>query len=358
MAYVKKRGDSYFIRCSAGYDSTGKQIQKSMTWRIPEGMSPKKAEKEAHHQAAIFEEQVRNGEVYDGRLKFKDFAEKWFTNYAELHLRPRTVTRYRECMQRINKAVGHVPINKIRPQHLIKFYNSLTDPIIPRTYAPAVDFDNLIATKGFTRSALAKSCGVSEYAVRQLVNGKYIQEKPALKLSEALEIPLQELFNISESEHVLSQETILSHHRIISSIMSKAVKWQIIPSNPAERVEAPKVQKKEAVYLDEYQAVEMLEALENEPLQYKTAIYMLLYTGFRRGEMLGLKWDDINFDNNTIAVKRSVLYNSDMGVFEDETKNATSQRIIKVSTGGFVDTQEILRLSERMAAKSRGFMAK
>lgn len=165
-------------------------------------------------------------------------------------------------------------------------------------------------------------------------------------MSEALETPLQELFNISESEHILSQETVLSHHRIISSIMSKAVKWQIILSNPAERAEAPKVQKKEAVYLDEYQAVEMLTALEKEPLQYQTAVYILLYTGFRRGELLGLKWADIDFDNSTISVQRSVLYNSDRGVFEDETKNTTSRRIIKVSTGVFfIHTKKISHIS-------------
>ena len=43
MANIKRRGNSYSIRVSAGYDTTGKQIVKSMTWKIPDGMSDKKS---------------------------------------------------------------------------------------------------------------------------------------------------------------------------------------------------------------------------------------------------------------------------------------------------------------------------
>ena len=56
MANIKRRGNSYSIRVSAGYDTSGKQIVKSMTWKIPDGMSDKKAEKEANRVAALFEE--------------------------------------------------------------------------------------------------------------------------------------------------------------------------------------------------------------------------------------------------------------------------------------------------------------
>lgn len=81
MAYVTKRGDSYLCRISVGYDSTGKQIEKTMTWKPPAGMSEKKALKEAQHQATLFEERARNGLVTDGHIKFADFAEKWFKDY-------------------------------------------------------------------------------------------------------------------------------------------------------------------------------------------------------------------------------------------------------------------------------------
>ena len=55
MATIKKRGNSYLIRCYDGYDQTGRQIERTMTWKIPQGMSDRKAEREARHQAELFE---------------------------------------------------------------------------------------------------------------------------------------------------------------------------------------------------------------------------------------------------------------------------------------------------------------
>ena len=127
MATIKKRGNSYLFRCYAGYSTNGRQIEKTMTWTPPEGMSEKKAEKEAQHQAALFQERVRNGQVADSRIKLQDFAERWFTDYAELQLRPRTVANYRCLMERINPVLGHLYIDKIKPVHLMDFYKELSN---------------------------------------------------------------------------------------------------------------------------------------------------------------------------------------------------------------------------------------
>ena len=63
MATIRKRGNSYLFRCYDGYNAAGRQIERTMTWNIPDGMSEKKAEKEAHRLAALFEERVRTGNV-------------------------------------------------------------------------------------------------------------------------------------------------------------------------------------------------------------------------------------------------------------------------------------------------------
>ncbi len=62
----------------------------------------------------------------------------------------------------------------------------------------------------------------------------------------------------------------------------------------------------------------------------KTIVKLLLYTGLRRGELCGLEWQDIDFDNALLTVSRSSLYLSKKGIFEDTTKNFTSQRVIKI----------------------------
>ena len=73
MATIKKRGNSYLIRCYDGYDQTGRQIERTMTWKIPAGMSEKKAEREARHQAELFEEKVRTGQSAEQKIKFDAF---------------------------------------------------------------------------------------------------------------------------------------------------------------------------------------------------------------------------------------------------------------------------------------------
>ena len=134
MATIKKRGNSYLFRCYDGYDQNGKQIERTMTWKIPAGMSEKKAEKEARHEAALFEERVRTGQVSDQKtMKFAAYAEKWFADYAATQLRPRTIDGYRRLMQRVYPSIGHLYIDKIRPAHLVQFYRELSETTLAKS---------------------------------------------------------------------------------------------------------------------------------------------------------------------------------------------------------------------------------
>ena len=108
------------------------------------------------------------------------------------------------------------------------------------------------------------------------------------------------------------------------------MEWQIIFSNPCDRVRAPKVPRTEAKYLDEEDAAKLLDLLDKEDLQHAVMIKLLIYTGMRRGELCGLEWQDIDFDSAVIHIRRTSLYLKGKGIFEDETKSATSARSIKV----------------------------
>ena len=95
MATVQKRGDSYRIIVSCGYDSHGKQIRRSTTWTPSPGMTKKQAEKELERAKVLFEEQCKNG-ASGGNIKFEAFAKQWFQEYAEHTLRPKTIERYKQ----------------------------------------------------------------------------------------------------------------------------------------------------------------------------------------------------------------------------------------------------------------------
>ena len=84
------------------------------------------------------------------------------------------------------------------------------------------------------------------------------------------------------------------------------------------------------VSLDEVQAAELIKRLQSEPIKYRTAIMLTLYTGLHRGELCGLEWSDIDLQNGLVKVNKSLLYSVDRGVFEDGTKTRSSNRIISI----------------------------
>lgn len=124
---------------------------------------------------------------------------------------------------------------------------------------------------------------------------------------------------------------MLHYHKLLSTILTTAVRWQVITSNPCERVAPPKSDRKEAVYLDEEQAADLLAALDKESMQHQVIVKLLLFTGMRRGELCGLEWKDVDFERAVIFVRRSSLYMAEKGVFTDDTKNTSSERCMKVS---------------------------
>lgn len=332
MATITKRNGTYRIRVSCGYDLTGKQIMKSTTWSPLHGMTPKQEEKEAQRQAFLFEEKCRSGQVLDSNIKFAEFTEKWFEAKQD-ELRPKTFARYQSMLPRINSAIGHLKLEKIQPQHLKAFYKNLSEIGIrdDTKYRCKVDFKQLLKDRGLTKTAFAEQMGISTTTLHVVTQQKNISHKSAEIISNGLNIKIDTIFEPMENTSTLSSKTILHHHRLISSILSTAVEWQVIFSNPCERVKPPKVEPSNPKYLDEKQTIELLKLLESEDRQYRTIIKLLLYTGLRRGELLGLEWKDIDFEHNTIHIRRSSLYLPNKGIFEDTTKNETSKRSFNVS---------------------------
>ena len=217
--------------------------------------------------------------------------------------------------------------------HLLTFYENLAEGGIraDTKYKCLVDLKQYIADNNLSKAAFARKCGLQVTSLSGVVKGGNCNIGTAEKISKGLDIPLQKAFEPINTGKPLAAKTVLHHHRLISSMLSTAVEWGILFSNPCDRTKPPKVERKEPKYLDEVQAATLLDLLETEDTEYKTIIRLLLFTGLRRGELLGLEWSDIDFEKATLQVCRSSLYLPDRGIFEDDTKNATSNRIIKLS---------------------------
>ena len=328
MATITKRGNSYRITVSCGYDLNGKQLRRTTTWVPPDGMTAKQIQKEANRQAVLFEEKCRTGQVLDGNIKFADFAEKWFTDYGTKQLKPKTLATYRALLPRINAALGHIKLDKLRPNHLTAFYANLEEQGVrlDTTYKSKGDFKSLLPT---TQTAFAKIAGVSIGTVEAIVSGRNVNLISAEKVSATLNLPLDKIFSPVDRGK-LSGKTLLHYHRLLSSMLETAVQWQLIPSNPCKRVKAPRAERKEARYLDEKQAAHLIALLDSEPIQYRTMILLLINTGLRRGELCALQWRDIDFANAVLQVRRNTVYLAGQGLLDDTPKTVSSQRAIKL----------------------------
>ena len=137
----------------------------------------------------------------------------------------------------------------------------------------------------------------------------------------------------------LSAKSILEHHRLISAVLEQAAKEGLVPFNVASRATLPKVERKEVNYFQPEQVAAIREALELEPVKWKTLVHMLLITGARRGEVLGLKWSEVDFDRNQIHICNNILYSPDRGIYEDTPKTATSNRYVTLPA----ETMQLLR---------------
>lgn len=330
-ASITKRGNTFRIRVACGFDGNGKRLTRSITYTPPPTLTPKQAEKEAHRQAVIFEERCRTGQILDTNTRFCDFVEIWLHDYAEKQLRPTTLARYKALLVRILAAFGNMKISAIQPHHLNAFYDNLSESGIRADikYTPCREMQRVIKEKGFTKAAFSEKAGVSIQVLNSCTAGRNVTTASAEKIAAALNADVSTLFEKQEDAG-LSGKTILHYHRLISTIMTCAVQWQAIFSNPCDRVKPPKISRKEARYLDEVGAEKLIAALEGKPYKYAVMVQLLLYTGLRRGELFGLEWHDVDFFTNCLHIERSVLYIAERGVFEDTTKTETSKRVIKL----------------------------
>lgn len=367
MATVTRRGKSYSIRVSCGYNIHGKQIIKSMTWKPAPDMTEAQADKEARRQAVLFEEKCRTGQVLQSNVRFADFVEVWLRNYAEKQLRPTTLSRYQSMLPRILEAIGHIRLDRLQPHHLLEFYANLEESGIREDSKQHFtgDLKAILRSRSITKKDFAEQAGVSLSVLNSITQGKNIAPGSAERVAAALGAPVSTLFESVGNDTGLSSKTILHHHRLISVILQTAVEWQVLFSNPCDRVKPPRVEHKEARYLDEKQTAQLFAALENADMQNRTIVTLLLYTGMRRGELCGLSWDDIDFEKQVIHISKSSLYLAEKGIFEDETKNATSRRSIKVSADAIKalrrfrawQLQEQLKLGDQWQPSGRVFTA-
>jgi integrase len=330
MATITQNGASYYFRASVTI--SGKRDVKCMTWRAPVGTSKRDADRLAKMEAARFEERVRRGEVFDMKLTFEQFSERFMKEYAEVELKNNTINTYRMMMETINFALGKLPLVDIRPKHIMDFEKNLAEEGIRRDtkFIARKDILAILKKRGLRKQSFAKACGIGYETFRVAFNGRNVSYSTAKRISNALDMDISKLFKPIGESRKYSQKTLLNYHRFISTVLQQAVYWGVLQDNVCKRVRAPKASRHEAEYLNEEQTVKLLEYADMESEPYRTMIHLLVYSGLRRGECCALQWQDIDFEKGCISVERALVYTPRTGLKVDTPKTQGSIRTISI----------------------------
>ena len=134
------------------------------------------------------------------------------------------------------------------------------------------------------------------------------------------------LTNGYKEQKPLSPKTVKNIHGILHSALKQAVLSGIISANPADNAKLPKTKKPELKPLMDEQVHQFLKAIEGDP--YESIYIVDLFTGLRQSEILGLQWDDVDFEKGELHVCRQLQKQRTGGyIFLDETKNGKSRTV-------------------------------
>lgn len=348
MAYLQPRKNkhgevvSYSIRVYKGRDPrTGKQLPPyTMTWNVPPGWSGKRAKKEAEKQAAVFEKQCREGSFSDCRQTFAQYAEYVLELKERMGIKHLTLIHYRQGLKRVLPFLGHMRLGEIRPQHLNCVYQQLSLP------KAREDNEKALARPALWQAIEQKGIGACvtgkdgrRISLERLREGKAVKPATARRIAEALDMPYSLLFSTSWDTRCLSGRTIMNCHLVISIILGQAEKEMQIPLNPAHRATPPKKVASDPNYFQMEEVAQILQAADKEPIKWRTAVNVLFVSGCRRGELLGLKWDHVDWENSQIRIDCTLVYARDKGVYEATPKTKGSVRSIKLPE----ETMKLLR---------------
>lgn len=253
-SYYRRKNGTYCVRVSNGWKD-GKQELISATYKPPKDFTEKEIQRGVKEFAELFEASVHNGLYIPGKrnkniinpfgMTVGTFAAEHYFKSVEGHLSPNTVTFYRSVIEDIIvPSFGKIRLTDITSRHLQALIDYLVTP------GARADKDN---------------------------------DKP------------------------LSASTVKRYATVFSSLMTEAHRMGFVEENKLRMgaVRYPKIKKEPVRAYDRDEAAVFMEGLFDEPPRTRALLMTSLLMGLRRGEVVALKWEDIDFKNCTLSVNKS-----------------------------------------------------
>ena len=164
------------------------------------------------------------------------------------------------------------------------------------------------------------------------VKGKivpYFSERK-IKLKDLQPKHIQEFYTDCMREYGICANTVIRYHANLRKALQYAVKTDLLVKNPADQVDRPKVNKFVGSFYDKDEINRLLAVVRGTKIEL--AVLLASFYGLRRSEILGLKWNAIDFESKTITIQHIVTQVSVDGtlllVQKDRTKNKASRRTL------------------------------
>ena len=126
-------------------------------------------------------------------------------------------------------------------------------------------------------------------------------------------------------KHGLSPQSIASIRTVLRSALSQALKWGMVARNVATLIDPPRIPRPKTHAIDAEGARKLLEAARGE--RFEAILVLALTLGLRRGEILGLRWSDVDFESRAIRVNQALQrVGGKLQVTEVKTERSRSKR--------------------------------
>ena len=285
---IKQMNDgSYKITVYVGKDDTGKQIRKCTNYH-PTSRGVKAREREVQKYALEFEERVKAGRYMTAEtMTFKHFSEQWEKDWAEKHLTESTLESYRQILNRdVLPVIGSLKMNRINALHIQQIINNLEK----RGLRPATIKRRLVAVNS-----------VFQYAFRMGV----IDEDPVNRIQPPKMVKNTDIhyFTLEQAQTFLDALSLsypVKHKNHIRELKKTGEKYTV----------------------PEYTSQTCV------PYQWKAYFTLAIYGGFRRGELIALTWNDIDYEKQTVSITKAIAKTKKYGQIIKSTKTVAGIREI------------------------------
>ena len=178
----------------------------------------------------------------------------------------------------------------------------------------------------------AEIIGISRHTLRLACQiGKRVDYSTANKICKYFNVPINRYFEVSTSTQRYSKATIMGIKTTLVMILQEAKRRQLIEHNDATKsyttFKTGSIKQKE-VYSEDEAKLFIKLALEEKDLRKRAILITLIGLGLRKGEIVALNWNNIDFNKNILAVNENAVYVSDFGVKLKSPKTKKSKRII------------------------------